>query len=263
MTGLLQRIDFWARVRRQRGTTMIEMCMVMLLMGILSIGITYIVIGLFNAQARASAMDMQLNTSSRVIDYFDSHLSSVDVGDCGLSSGGSINPVSLAGDQLVCRHEDECYRFFYVARAAQLRVASSSIGCGPISPKRGPNEAVDDGGFQLEVGDPLYDAVLDDPMMLPLGATVFPLADAVVLDTNGSTDTESASLFRFLDRRQIHLYPGPDDRADSDSSNGFYLDEGNLQDIETVALVGAIDGQADFGSAISARKMQQRFYLNR
>lgn len=82
-------------------------------------------------------------------------------------SGTAIDPLSLAGDQVVFSGSDgRCWRIYYRERTQEVRVASSSsCSDAAVKPVRGPNEKDDQGNWLVmtDPSNPRYDAALDDP----------------------------------------------------------------------------------------------------
>jgi type II secretory pathway pseudopilin PulG len=251
---------------RERGSSLIEMCMVIAIMGIIALASTTLMLGMFGSQARAQVMDQQLNEGSRILDYAKSNLESATIGDCGLTEQGNsarIEETSLAGDQIICSTSNECFRLMYIARSHELKVAiTNSSDCSPISPRRGPNQMIN-GGYQIaNAADPLFDPVLDNPGALPAGSTVFTLAEDLVLTENGSVDTANHPLFSFKDLGDSALSPTPDNQAVSSSSNGLYQSSFNLDRISAIEISGYLDEQLGLGSSVAPRLLDQIFYLN-
>ena len=235
----------------------------LMIIGILS----FVVFGLVTITSNTASQGMvrttQQNKNDLVLDFLQSNLNSVGVGEVGLTTDGGtkINPVSLAGDQVVFAHGSRCVRLYYVARNTELDAAVSTNGCADIAPTRGPNEYVTDYGYTVnDPANPLYDPVLDYPDSLPSTCSVFMLADNVVLTGSGSTDPSSNALFSYLDGSEMAEWV--DSQAASDSAGSFYQDSANLQDIAWLKIDGYAAGDSSVGISISPREITQQYALN-
>jgi type II secretory pathway pseudopilin PulG len=190
-----------ALTRREDGQTLIEMLVVILVIGVLiGAGATFI-IGQFNANARSFQLFQQETALQQTNNFLNARLSAmsfdegsqdsigttlstgeidVSTGEttsvevaCSSSPNQCINPLSVAGDQLVFRSQGVCYRVFYVSTNKQLDVAiAAPAGSSPnltctgsaIDPVRGPNEPLPSGNVTSSVcSDTSFDPVLDDP----------------------------------------------------------------------------------------------------
>jgi type II secretory pathway pseudopilin PulG len=159
------------------------MLVVILIVGILIGGGATFLISLFNASARSFQSFQQQTTLQQATGFISSRLnamtSSDDIGttintgsvnagigitvNCSTSPADCINPLSVAGDQLVFQSQGTCYRLYYIQSSQQLDVASDAPISGsctgtPIDPVRGPNEIAPEA-----CGAANYDPVLDDP----------------------------------------------------------------------------------------------------
>jgi prepilin-type N-terminal cleavage/methylation domain-containing protein len=157
----------------ERGTTLIEMMVVIAIIGILSIGIVYLMTALFNSSILGQQAAAQQSETSTASSFVGSRVNGCTA--IGEPDGSNISGVSIAGDQFVCRDDTDCVRAFYVLHSlptdeGQLRYATAPLSnCDSIKPVRGPNETVDPHSgcpapcYHAEPGDQNYDPVLDDP----------------------------------------------------------------------------------------------------
>jgi hypothetical protein len=246
---------------------MVETLVSLSIISILSMVVFGVVTIADNAVSQGMIRSTQQNKSDLMLDYLKSNLTSVEVGEVGLlaADGNSINPASLAGDQVVIHHGSRCQRLFYVARERQLKVATSSEGCDDIAPVRGPNQVVGEDGYLIaDENSPLFDAVLDDPEQLPSTASVFLLADDLALAEGGSTDTTALTLFSYVASDDPDYYPlDVDEQADGESWNATYMDPALLDSIAWLKLHGFVNGRAGVGISVGSRLVAQEYMLNR
>ena len=250
-------------VRQQRGFLLVETLVSLMIIGILSMLVFELVTVSGNTATQGMVRTAQQNESDLVLDFLKSNLNSVSVGEVGLTanSGTTINPTSIAGDQVVFWHGSRCVRLYYVARDKDLMAAVSTNGCADIAPARGPNEYVSGYGYYVnDPTSPVYDPVLDNPSNLPATCSVYSLTDGVLLTADGSTDTGSFPLLTVLDDSQTQL--GTDNQAASDSASSFYADAANLQSIAWLKTNGYVAGNSAVGIGINAREITQQYALN-
>lgn len=160
----------------ERGTTLIEMIVVISIISILSVGILYLMTALFNSQAQGSQTGQQQSTAQDLRNSLSASTQGLEANHLGSKNGaGKVTSVSLARDNFFAELPDQgiCVRYYYVERLRQVRAATEPLGnCDLIRPVRGPNELVAPHGtptgdcfapcWHSEPGYPLYDAVLDD-----------------------------------------------------------------------------------------------------
>lgn len=250
-------------LRGEAGTTLPELLVVIVMIGILSLVGFAIVTAVFDATIQGTQYLNQQDTIQRTNGYLAQKLSHAEEGSLGLSRGGKqvVDPVSLAGDQFVFTQGERCYRVFYLGYTREIKVAISEdamLGCADIAPKRGPNETVgaaDD--YQLEnPSDPHYDWVLDDPIMGKPSSTanVFSLADGVVLNEIGTS--LSGAPFTFIDSAQQGL--DVDQNASSSSDNSLY-EKPEVKDVAAVQMSMYALGSSDPHAKRGAKPLAGKF----
>jgi hypothetical protein len=179
-----------------------------------------------------------------------------------------ILPTSLGNDQFLISHPYNCYRFFYIQRLKQLRVAQRDYSCSDpqasdpvdgILPKRGPNQVITGGVTQYRITDtdnPLYDPILDAlpdeaDESEPASGSPAITAQSVVLTNNyemqsgieAQANYPSAAIpFTFLDaaNQSIDIFEG---QANSNTdANGTYDNPAFLNEIAAVRFQGFVKG---------------------
>jgi prepilin-type N-terminal cleavage/methylation domain-containing protein len=245
---------------RQRGTTLIEMLIVIVIMSTISLGILYLMTAQYNSAIQGQQMYLQQSSESTLTDVFESKTSGVSGSDLALTtSGGAVDPLSYAGDQfLFTTNSGACYRVFYLGYKKELRVAISSDGCAAIAPARGPNQAVAGGGY-LE-SDP--DAADWDPILDTLnGGTSFILASNVTLTDGSSSPTFFNAPFRFYnaDGSQQYLTDGT---ANSGSVNSFYDDASGVNSTGEIQLDFQLGNPDPSNISIPDRTFQLTLYMD-
>lgn len=261
-----------ARVSRtletQRGTTLAELMVVVVILGILATATVFIITALFNANIQGGRTLNQQTTIQRTSNFAQAHLPIAAPGSIGLQTAGAeINPASIAGDQFVVEADGRCYRVFYVDRENALKVAISNDpddDCEAIAPRRGPNEKVNGSYTVSDPLHPLYDWVLDQPNDPPAAIedadpTVFALADKVTRESEGSELVPFA--FFSADAYQQALPVDP--VAKSNSGAAIYNDATNLSSVAATEISLYFMGQAPGAKpAVGDRLWNQRFDLS-
>jgi prepilin-type N-terminal cleavage/methylation domain-containing protein len=160
----------------ERGTTLIELMVVISIISILSIGILYLITALFNSQAQGSQAGQQQSTAQDIRNSLSATSHDLEASHLGSTNdAGKVTSVSLARDNFFAELPEQgiCVRYYYVERLKQLREATAPLGsCDDIRPVRGPNELLTPHGtatgdcfapcWHTDPGYPLYDPVLDN-----------------------------------------------------------------------------------------------------
>lgn len=250
----------------ERGTTLVEIMMVIVIISIVSLGIVYLMTALFNTTILAGQQLNQQATTSTTSSFVSARVGNAI--EVGTASGATVNPVSIAGDQFFAKTSTECIRVFYVADTsaagnAQLREATAPLNdCNSITPVRGPNQTVTPHGncfapcTHAAADDALYDPVLDNPTY----SRVAFLVDYASLSNGGGNITAANQPFTYLDAANQPITDFP---AKADSS--YYP----LQPASELAEVKAISFNLGIGGAppettplVSARQWSQQTFLN-
>lgn len=245
----------------QRGTTLVEMLIVILIMSILSVGMVYLMTALFNSFTQGNQRYLQQTEQGTVVDFFQSKTAGVSASsDLALYEGnGAVNPVSYAGDQIVFTAHGVCYRIFYLGYKRQLRAAASSDGCGSIAPVRGPNQEVAGGGYvETNPSAPDRDPVLDDLD----GGTSFVLASNVTLSDGSTTPTGLNAPLRYYSADGRSQYEN-DGAASSDSSNPFYEDSSAVRSTGEIQLEFQVGAPIEGAAMVPPQPFKLTLYLDR
>jgi len=244
-----------------KGMTLIEVVIVMVIMGIVSLSYVYLFTAMANSTIQAQQQYLQIADAQRSSNFISSKFSNVSTGDIGLLTllGLNISQVSMSGDQIVWKSGSNCYRMVYLSHTQPPRidVASSSSGCSSIKPIRGPNQLVD-GQYSVPMGHALYDPVLD----FPESVNVFSLVDRVYLSKDYSTTITSDNQ-PFKATNGSGQYINIDPQASSSSnSNNWYNNILNLNSVSSVHFNFWIAGissspQGTSGINVSPRRFTQ------
>jgi prepilin-type N-terminal cleavage/methylation domain-containing protein len=252
--------------RSERGTTLVEIMVVIVIMSIMSYGIIYLMTAMFDSNIQANEMAEQQSNAQSIrssVGALSYGLTNVNLGQ--VNGAGKITSMSLAGDGFYGELPDQgiCFRLYYVARSKQLRQATQpSASCSDIKPVRGANETVPPHGscqapcYQAEVGTPPYDKVLDGAVNSVL------VADKVVTNANGTgTSISGFGPFIYLDKSGSQIYG---DRLSFEGNSSVVYNEdpainSQIGSIEVrLYLAGSYDGAT---SRVSAKLFSQRLTL--
>jgi prepilin-type N-terminal cleavage/methylation domain-containing protein len=143
--------------------TLIELLVVITILGIMAAASISWISTLFDSQIRATAMFDQHSELAMSFGWLNSHLVNADrpIGRLN-QTGTAIDPLTLAGDQVVFEQNQTCYRVFWLKREKELRMASAAnCNDSKVKPVRGPNQLALNGTYHAEEGDPDYDVALD------------------------------------------------------------------------------------------------------
>lgn len=170
--------------RQADGFTLVELMVVVAILGILGGATVTLISSIFESNVRSQQrLDQQTQVES-LFGFLASRMATArrPVGldkssGCSGSQTNCINPLSIAGDQLVFESGGVCYRIFYLKSQKQIRGATANdcgsgttggSGANSILPKRGPNEIIADssanggnGDNVWQEGETYYDPVLD------------------------------------------------------------------------------------------------------
>jgi prepilin-type N-terminal cleavage/methylation domain-containing protein len=233
-------IRLWAvlrrRVKAQRGFTIIECMIVLSIMGVISIGMSELVISMFTSQARVVARAAQLQTADELKAFGTRSIETAT--EVGLTEGVSTDELSVAGDQVLLTLEDgRCVRLMYVQALKEVQ-ARTGESCDDVKPVRGPNEdredtsptETDDGNGVWESGESMYDPALDASSVAVGKATV--LASRVELGAGPA--------FTFEDDNGEPV-DGVDTNANASAADdGFYAVAADREQIAAVRVRGLV-----------------------
>ena len=264
--------------RREGGFSLVEVLVVCALIGFLSAVSVALISVLFDGHLRATQMLDQQSTIETYTGFLISKLS-LTQRPIGIAPGGGpivdtpqagdneIEPLSLAGDQLVFTSDGVCVRVLYIKAERQIRaMLSSSCSNADIAPKRGPNQPLpagndDDGrngavpqaigdGY-LESDDPLVDPAIDSAS--PRWSSVcgsncaasFPIAEGIVATRPPyapvGADIELIPFKPVIDQSGGSSHALVDANANRNSSTSFYADDTNARSIGSVDLIAYVD----------------------
>lgn len=144
------------RLKTDKGTSVIELLIYIAIASTISMLGFWMLMAIWDTFAAQAKNSAQQNRISLVKNIATPIISSANSGSVGLIKGEQIDSTSLGGDQFVVSLPYKCYRFFYVKRLEQLRMASMNYSCtektvsaggiipdeASILPVRGPNETV-------------------------------------------------------------------------------------------------------------------------
>lgn len=152
------------RGRAQQGFTIVELAMVLSISGImLALGVPLFVL-LIDTQTQSTQLYARQATATQVQERFQGIVALTPRSIGLLQEDGTINPLSIARDQVVLRSDGECIRIYYSQRLEQLRAARAfSCASANVKPVRGPNERDSAGNWLVvtDPSDPRYDPALD------------------------------------------------------------------------------------------------------
>lgn len=244
-------LTFIHRLRRYRGFTLVELMVVIVIISILAFGSLGLVNFIFDANIRSSQTLDQQTTAQDSFAFLSSRLGAAQkpVGAAN-DSGQRINNVSIAGDQLIFNTGGRCTRIWYAAWAEQIRTRiSDSCNDQAVKPVRGPNQVASNpipGNDYIasSESDPDYDSALDTPFGADGSGAghsgIFSIADGIVSARPTNADAsvypdDPLQVFRYkdFDYKEITTI---DSEANSSSSNTWYDDLSNRNDIDAVIV---------------------------
>lgn len=157
--------------------TLVEMMVVVVILGIISAVSVTLITTILDSNLRTVQTMAQQTTIENTFGYLNSKFADTRRGQLGYAEGGSIDPLSVAGDQLLFSSENgsgqsTCYRLMYFQELKQIRVATRSGSCenqtqsaNSVLPRRGPNENVgtteNPRYFISDPGNSLFDPAID------------------------------------------------------------------------------------------------------
>lgn len=213
------------RLRDNSGFTLVELMVVVAILSILGAATVTLISSIFESNVRSQQrLDQQTQIES-LYGFLASRMAIAQrpVGlqkntGCPGDNNPCINPLSIAGDQLLFTSGGVCYRIFYLRDQKSIRGATAN-NCDDIAPKRGPNETLPDNGQtggdgdgNWEDGEPYYDAVLDVTPGQEGGA--FILANNVTStrpETAPSGYPNPLQIFTYLNEQNRSFGPSFDD----------------------------------------------------
>lgn len=220
-----------------RGFTLVELIVVMAVASILMVGMVSMFDSMDRAVRRVDRIGQQQTTFTQVASFLDNRLSGADktLGVAG-ANPPAINPVSMAGDQIVFTRGSKCYRLFYIESSKELRMAAAS-SCSTIEPTRGPNDP--------NGGSPPSDPVLDGSVAsFVLASNISPTPPA------GSSGSDPLRPFTFYDSNNNILTgsSGPSNTASRTSTNTFYNSSGNRSVVSAIKTTIYPEGSTYFAA---------------
>lgn len=248
----------------ERGTTLIEMMVVISIISILSLGTVYLMGAQFNSMILGAQALAQQSTTSTTSSFISTRLAgTIEVGS---TEGPTVAPASIAGDQFFAKTSNDCVRVFYVEHSidtgnAQMRAAWAPLDeCDSIRPVRGPNQLVDPHEgcaapcTHADPEDGFYDQVLDNPEKSIV------LVEYASLQGGGANVTEENKPFTYLDADNEPLTDFP---TKADSSQYQSLPATSLAKVKGILITLGIGGTApDTTPSVSARQWTQTIYVN-
>lgn len=230
-----------ACLREQRGFTLIEVMIVIVILAVLTAGSLSLVTFIFDSNIRSGQILNQQATVQESFGFMTARLAKVSppIGTLN-STGAKINPLSIAGDQVMFRSNGLCVRVWYAKWAEQIRAkTSASCTSAAIALVRGPNQTPIRGGNKAQPGDSDYDVALDtDPG--PGANAPFVIAGGVIPTRPSNANTNvypnaSLRVFNYQDLSQVAIDEnssnGINPQAKSDSVSTWYNTIGNRDNI--------------------------------
>lgn len=257
-----------ARARGEQGTTLAELMVVVVILGILATATVFIITAVFNANIQAGQKLDQQTTIQTLNSFFNKHLSATKTGKVGMLNEAEtgIDRLTVAGDQFTMVSGDYCYRIIYHTQAKVLGVATQEAedgsckrGTDGIAPKAGPSDTgsarADDPVLKsVDISTGLQNGSLDG------GIKYFPLAFRVAALGSGGLRP-----FSFKDSDAVSVMK-VDDQAKKGggncSSGCIYGDPGNLANIASVKLSFEVEGATQAASIKVGEELYQNdFYV--
>lgn len=167
-------LGFRFQLANEDGFTLMEMMITVAILGILCAVGASLMTALFDSQIRQGQMLDQQTTIETYYGFMAAHLSPAQRPLGLVKNDGTVDPRSIANDQIVFQSAGNCYRVFWIGpdvpnrstvTTEQIR-ATVAADCSkqPIRPVRGPNEppADDDNGDGFaEPDDADFDIAID------------------------------------------------------------------------------------------------------
>lgn len=240
----------------ERGFTLMELMIVMVIASILMVAIGNWFVSSDRSIAEANFKIDRAGQANALFSFTDSHLTAAQLPVGLLEDGGTkINPLSIAGDQVIFTDSGTCTRLFYIKRMKQLRSVTRASCADPlIVPERGPNEALlddDDGDGFAESGDADFDPAIDS--LAPSYTTTcqgsecdnypFLIAQRVMTGEDAVSpygyEPKTTTLLQFALNTGFENAP-VDAEADKDSSSSWYENSANRDAIGSISVAPCI-----------------------
>lgn len=253
------------KFKAERGTTLIEMMVVISILSIVSLGIVYLMTAQFNSMLLGVQASAQQSTTSTMSSFVATRLAGTT--EVGSTEGANVAPASISGDQFFAKTSSGCVRVFYVEHSidtfgnAQLREAFTPLDeCDSIEPVRGPNQTVDPHEgcaapcTHATPEDGFYDPVLDNPEKSVV------LVEYASLQGGSSDVTEENQPFTYLDADNQPLTEFP---AKADSSQYQNLPATSLAEVKGILIKLGVGGTSpNMTPSVTARQWSQTAYVN-
>ena len=171
-------------LKRKDGFTLVELMVTVVILGILGAATVTLITSIFESNIRSQQRLDQVTQVESLFGFMSSRIAvaqrpigATKTSGCPNGASSCIEPLSIAGDQMMFFSGGNCYRVMYVKQPPgttgdkQGQIwASISSNCedSSIFPKRGPNEKIGgQGPGDFAADSPYYDKALD----LPVGST--------------------------------------------------------------------------------------------
>ena len=168
-------------LQRKDGFTLVELMVTVVILGILGAATVTLITSIFESNIRSQQRLDQVTQVESLFGFMSSRIAvaqrpigATKTSGCSNGDPSCIEPLSIAGDQMMFFSGGNCYRIMYVKqppgttgdKQGQIWAAiSSNCEDSSIFPKRGPNEVINGkgpGGFAQDDVEH-YDKALDDP----------------------------------------------------------------------------------------------------
>ena len=167
------------RIAAQNGFTLIEMLVTILILSIIVIALSNFFIASVNQTEQERMADAQHAAWIQSSGWLTQHLlSASSIGLASATDSSELDPLTVAGDQLIFQAAGNCYRVYYQESSSTVSAAEAA-SCSTIRPTRGPNES----GSGTSTTDPVLDSGGCSPTTTP-SCQIFVLADNVVTTTS-------------------------------------------------------------------------------
>lgn len=251
-------------IRSEAGYSLVELVVVMAMMSILALGSMSLITAIFDTNIKSAQIFDQQTEIQTAFGYMNSHIQSASrpIGRA-TTLGTSIDPLTIAGDQVIFEANGTCYRLFYLKQEEQIRVkVAASCNDSSIKPVRGPNQQALNGTLHAGQGDADYDPALDIPLGEP--GSSFVLARGVVPEKPGTAPAGAPAPL------QVFNYLADDEntlQVDAEASNApsghssFYNNSANRAQVAGIQVWTYIEPTVNGGARISAKAHSQKIWI--